>query len=367
MVCRNGGRFLAERLRQYRFTDIRETAEEVSIGFVELHDTARAEFDDPSTVWIGDYFAFTIRQDVRRIPASILAETLREALNAWLTEHPHMTKVPKQFREDIKEAVRQKLLAKTLPLPTMFDVAWDTHTGIVTLVSTSKKAIELLDYMFRKAFPEFRLQMIPPYDRAAHLAKMLGLEQQIKAINQATTKSTLDIISANRWIGQDFLLWLMHAGMNGGIDGQRIWIDNKIVLHQTSDNSPQTVAITGPQRRLQEVKAAIRDGKKITEATIYIEDGDDTWRMTLKGDTFYFASYKCPKVTLERDDITDLASEQVAVFLERMHLLNKGIGMLELALATFLEKRLAEDWSDVLQEIDEWLEEQGENTAAQHT
>lgn len=350
--------WLKEILQRYRFIDIRDRADEISVGFVELQDHARSEFDNPGAVWIGDYICFTIRQDVRRVPAAILNETLRERTDEWLQEHPGMQRVPKSLREDMKEAVRGQLLAKTLPSPATFDVSWNTATGIVTLASTGRKGIDLLTDIFPRAFSGFRLRAITPYDRALQIATAFGMDEAMEKANLAGSEAVMDLIASNKWLGQDFLLWLLHAGMNGSTDGdQRYWIDTKIVLHQASEDGHQTVSIAGPQHRLPEVKAAIRDGKKITDATIYLEDCEDTWRMTLKGDTFFFCSFKCPAVTLERDDLTDQANEQQAVFLERMHLLEKGQHLLEQAMERFLRDRLTEEWIDVLQGIHEWLEE----------
>ncbi len=357
--------WLKARLEQLRFVNIKDTTDEVSTGVVELHDQSRSEFADPGAIWIGNYFCFTIRKDVRRIPGAVMRETLQDAMKTWLFGNPGFTRIPKQGREELKEIVRAQLMEKTLPVPTTYDVAWNTETGVVTLATISRNGLDLLDTLFKKAFPEFRLQLIHPYARAEQIAVNIGLGSELAALNMASTPAVLDLIAANKWIGTDFLLWLLHSGMTGGMGGQqRAWIDNKIVLQGESEEGPQSVTILGPQHRLKELKAAIRDNKKISEATIYLEDGDDTWRLTLKGEAFFFASYKCPNVTLERDDTVDQVNEQQAVFLERMHLVTKGIGLLELALTSFLERRLGGDvWIETLQEIHEWLleGEQGNN------
>lgn len=353
--------WVREQLLRQRFIDIKESAEETSVGFVELHNPACSEFIRPDSFWLGDHIAFTIRQDVRRIPGAVLQEELQKAANLWLERNPAMTRVPKGVREDLKEATRLKLLAKTLPVPAIFDVAWHTETGTITIGSTSKKSLDLFDQLMRKAFPDLRIRLITPYDRALEIAKDLDLEDAMKAANCATTEGVCDLIQSNRWIGSDFFLWLLHAGMNGeGGEVQTAWIDNKIVLHKASEEGPQTVSIAGPQYRPQEVKAAIRDGKKITEATVYFQDQEYIWRFTLKGEAFYFAGFKCPNVMIEQDNTVDETNERQAVFFERMHLLGKGLGLFRETFARFLQVRLATStaWIDKLQEIHEWLQEE---------
>jgi len=350
--------WLRDRLLRQRFIDIKDSPDEVSLGIVELHDNAKTDFDDPGAFWIGTYFGFTIRQDTRRIPPAILQEETQKQLTEWLQEHPDYTRVPKAARQDIKEAVRAHLMTKTLPAPSTFDVAWNTVTGIVTIGTTSNKGIDTVTTILAKAFPEFRFQMVHPYARAAKVAEKAGLTTNLQDRNQSRTESIAESIQANKWIGTDLLLWMLYARECQTTE-LPFWIDNKIVLQQSDDDGEHTISIKGVQSRLGEVKAALRDGKQITQATVYMTDEtEETWRMTLKADTFYFASYKCPTVQIERDDTTDLHDERQAVFLERMHLMEKGMGLFERILATFLETRLkAESWGAVTQKISEWIKE----------
>ena len=73
--------------------------------------------------------------------------------------------------------------------------------------------------------------------------------------------------------------------------------------------------------------------------------------MTLKGDTFHFASFKAPAVTLEKDDITDPEMEREAVFFERMYLLEEGLQLFNSLFATVLAQRLDQGWAQKEQEI----------------
>ena len=350
--------WLRERLCRQRFVDIKDTSEEASIGIVELHDTTKATFDDPGAFWIGTYFCFTIRQDVRRIPSAVLKEEVDKRIKAWLEEHPGYSRVPKKEREAVKDATRAHLLTKTLPIPSTIDVAWNTLDGIVTIGTTSNKGIELATTILSKAFPEFRFQLIHPYARALKVAEKIGLAANLQDRNLSQTDSVMESIQANKWIGTDLLLWMLYTRATGPTDGIAVWIDNKIVLQQSDEDGDHTVSIAGVQNRLGEVKAALRDGKQITQATVYMEGEDGTWRMTLKADTFHFASYKCPSVQIEKDDTTDLHDERQAVFLERMHLIEKGIGLFENVLVAFLTDRLGSDWAEnFTQGIAEWIKE----------
>jgi hypothetical protein len=86
-----------------------------------------------------------------------------------------------------------------------------------------------------------------------------------------------------------------------------------------------------------------------------MEKDEETWKMTLKGLLFHFASFRCPPVQIERDNLTDGASEKEAVFYERMLLLEKGLQFFDSLYAAFLSERLGKEWADKEKEIREWL------------
>ena len=118
----------------------------------------------------------------------------------------------------------------------------------------------------------------------------------------------------------------------------------------------QKVTVTGPQDHFNEVRTALKGGKDIHESVLYMEKQEQLWKMTLKGDTFHFASFKAPPVTLEKDDITDPAMENEAVFFERMYMLEGGLQLFDSLLETFLRHRLDDSWASKEQAIRTYLE-----------
>ena len=63
--------------------------------------------------------------------------------------------------------------------------------------------------------------------------------------------------------------------------------------------------------------------------TLYLEKGELQWKMTLKGELFQFGSYRCPGIKLEKDALTDQNSERMAVFFERMYVLEEGLQLFD--------------------------------------
>jgi hypothetical protein len=77
--------------------------------------------------------------------------------------------------------------------------------------------------------------------------------------------------------------------------------------------------------------------------------------MTLKGQMFYFNSFKSPSIKIEKDNITNEADEREAAFYERMYVLEEGLQLFDSLYAAFLEVRLGKTWADEEKGIQKWL------------
>ena len=353
--------FFSEALTRHAFRPIDATIDEMSTGWTSLFDKSESGFDNPGMFWLGDHLAFSIRQDRRKIPGAALKESIQKAFDEFLTAHPGLRRVPKQKREEIKEAVRLRLLAKTVPTPTANDIVWDLKTNVITFCNISTAAMDTFDQLFRKTFPDLRLRFITPYDVAMACAIPFDLQASLSTANQATSVSVLDIIRSNQWLGNDFLLWLIYVQ---GIDGcftrpeLTAYINDRLVLTSSSETGLTKVSFVGDQdARLDEIRTSLRKGKKIIEAKIFLEYQDNDWSLTLKGETFNFASHKCPPVHIEKDAMADEKSESHAVFFERVHLLAEGRRLFDALLTDFLRERLSPLWGDTAAKIAQWLHE----------
>lgn len=355
------------RLAGNGFRSIEQTSEELSIGWVQLDDLQESCFDGIQTYQRDQYLAFSLRRDQRKLPATLLKAYLERAEEEFLVENPNLRRMPKQKRENLREAIRGSLFARTLPTPMVHDVVWNTEANLVTFTNLGTKTIDLFIDLFNKSFEGLRLLPVHPYARARRVADD-QLAEQLQEANLATSDSVLDLIDANRWLGRDFLLWLLHETMNSSCEyvvnqpgpaaaGECFvaYLNDRLILAGTNENGAQKVSVTGPQDHFSEVCAALRSGKEIHEAVIYLEKQEQLWKLTLKGETFHFASFKAPPVTIEKDDLTDPALEQEAVFYERMYTLNEGQQLFDSLYARFLQERLGGNWEGKQRAIHAWL------------
>lgn len=358
----------SEHLAKNGFRPIDQGIEELSVGWVHTGNHRESSFAAPADFWHDHYLAFSLRQDRRRLPAALLKAYLQVAEHEFLAANPGLRWVPKQKKQELRDNVRAALLAKTLPVPAVFDAVWDTRSGLLTFASLGRPAMDAFDAHFKKTFPGVRLVAVHPFARAEQVADG-ALQPALRTCNRATSDAALDLIQSNRWLGWDFLLWQMYQTVNGSSEyrvsrpgpaeqGEPFvaYLNDRLVLASSGDAGTQKITVAGPQDRFSEVCTALRSGKVINEATLYLERGENLWKMTLKGETFHFASYKSPKVKEEKDNTVDETSEREALFFERMHVMETGLQLFDSLFAAFLTARLGTQWEGEMGKIGEWLE-----------
>jgi hypothetical protein len=363
--------WVSDRLARNSFRSIDNTIDQVSSGWVHLDDSSGNSFNSPRAFWRDPYLAFTLRRDQRRIPSVLFRAYLRKAESEFLAAHPGMRRVPKQKREELSQAVLAALYAKTLPVPSTYDAVWDTRSGLVTFTSLSPKAIELFENHFKNTFDGLRLLMLYPFSRAERVLKD-NLRPALLRANRAATGDVLNLIQDNQWLGWDFLLWLTYQTTNQtseyalnqaspSQEGETFvaYLNDRLVLLGGGEGSVQKVSVVGSQEQFSEVRAALKSGKQITEATLYFEKEENQWKMTLRSLMFHFASFKSPSIKLEKDNTTHEADEKEAAFYERMYLLEEGLQLFDSLYATFLEIRLGKTWADEEKNIRKWLASDG--------
>jgi len=171
----------------------------------------------------------------------------------------------------------------------------------------------------------------------------------------------------NRWLGEEFLLWLLQrrAGRGGfrvTVPGRyeqgtsfNAWIDDRIQLLGAGATGPQKVAVSGSQDSYLEARSALKSGKAISSAAVYMEMDELQWRFVLNAELFTFGSFKCPPVKVEREGAENM-TEQESAFYERMYLLEAGLQMFDSLLQSYLKERLGDGWNERQAEITAWLD-----------
>jgi hypothetical protein len=158
----------------------------------------------------------------------------------------------------------------------------------------------------------------------------------------------LDILREKAFLGREFLTWLwFKSEQTGGsieIDGGKVIevvFHDRMTLDLTDVDTPQIVTIKGEFSELREGLAAIREGKKIEEAKISIKNSENEFSMIIKGSWFSFGSLRTPK-TAPLEDEGDEDTE--GAFLEKMGLMEEGMGLIDSLFEQFIKIRISDDW-----------------------
>ena len=157
------------RLKRFAFKDIDQGVEERSFGWVCFDDLLDAEWKG-SGPEKGPYLAFSLRLDTRRISPAVFKKHWLQALRQKHMEQAEAGR--KYFSRDekieLREQVRLALLARSLPIPAVFDAVWSTRDNRVYLASTNPKVCMLFQDLFARTF-ELQLDPLSPVNLALDL------------------------------------------------------------------------------------------------------------------------------------------------------------------------------------------------------
>ncbi len=361
---------LTERLHNERFRSIENSADEYSCGWVELDDYDATAFSEERRLKREQLICFALREDRRKIPAALLKREVARISGDFLAAHPTFNRVPRQERETIRDQASSLLFSRTLPVPAVSDVVWNIESGLLRFTSLSQGRIDSFQGLFHQSFPDLRLRLLTPIARAKSLANE---EQQnrLADLNQANSDAALEEIETNRWMGEDFLQWLLYRSLNSDsgyavccegplLSGQpfKAWLDNRLLLLGSGQEGEQKISVAGPQDHFAEVCAALRSGKRIAEATLHLSLGEEqNWKLTLKGERFSFASFRTPMTKPDSDPTDDPAIEAEAAFYTKIGTINEGEQLFSSLLKAFLEQRLNDRWAAEAAAMTTWFSE----------
>lgn len=150
--------FIGERLRKNALMDIESTAEEESIGWVEVLEPMQTEFGE-LTFSFGMVKAMGFRIDTRKVPAKMVKKyfAMAEEKAENLSEKP-LTAEDKRL---LKAKVKQDLLARMPVTTDVYEVCWLPEEKEVLLAATGKKKREYFEDLWRRSFGMSLLMKIP--------------------------------------------------------------------------------------------------------------------------------------------------------------------------------------------------------------
>ena len=158
--------FVAQRVTEHSFRDIDDTIDEHSIGWVSVVDMFDSDFAFSSYA-AGDYVVLSMRVDERKCSPAVLRKfTAKE--EARLKQEQGVRRLSRNVRLEIKERIRAEMVRKSPPIPAVYDLCWNLSNNTLLFFSNSRKALALLEDLFKETF-ELSLIMQIPWNNALQL------------------------------------------------------------------------------------------------------------------------------------------------------------------------------------------------------
>jgi hypothetical protein len=165
------------------------------------------------------------------------------------------------------------------------------------------------------------------------------------------TEDFLAVVETKRFLGREFLTWLVHRIEEEGgrlvrdADVIELQLGDRVVLAGTGPDKPRlSVAGTGDLR--PEIGVGLRRGKLLDQAKIAIVRGERRWELSLDGGMLTYDGIRCPKLG-ERD--AGAADDPRAAFENDLFLrvadLEDAIDVLDRLYAEFCRVRGSSTWA----------------------
>lgn len=168
--------------RAFRDEDPESPTGGVACGWVGVHDPLATELT-PADVFFQQYLVVGFRWDRRQVPAKLLYLERRRREEEVKVERG-FERLGRALRAEIKEEVQQRLMLRALPVPRLFDCAWNLETGHVLFTGKLRGAREAFQELFRQTFAVQPVPMIP-YLAVEHVGLSGGLVDAVRAVEPA--------------------------------------------------------------------------------------------------------------------------------------------------------------------------------------
>jgi hypothetical protein len=152
-------------------------------GWVTIHDPLATSFT-PADLFFHHYLVLGFRYDKRLVPPKLLMLERRRLENERKAARG-VAKLGAAERREIKDEIAQRLVARALPTPRLFDVVWNLASGRVYFSGKLRAAREAFGDCFRETFGVAPLPLIP-YLAVEHVGLETRQVEAVRAVEPAS-------------------------------------------------------------------------------------------------------------------------------------------------------------------------------------
>lgn len=171
----------------------------------------------------------------------------------------------------------------------------------------------------------------------------------------------VDLITEKRFLGQEFLTWLWWKSEEHGgtvqVGGQYLTVvfEKHMLLEYGEAEYSERLVCSGLQTELREARTGLRTGKKLEQARIQIIKDDYEYNLTLGATFFEYRNVRLPKTGGAESSSNPTEEETEGMILERVHLYEELVRMINDLFRLFLEIRMSPGWQDELSKVRSWV------------
>ncbi len=161
-------------------------------------------------------------------------------------------------------------------------------------------------------------------------------------------------------LGPDFLTWLWYRSekQNHVFKTEKgeefsLHLGQKIVVQGGEGESLEKAVCSGMLSRLQEAKLGLRNGKKVTQARVQLEQDSNAWSVQIEAAGFTWSGFKTPRVDVRAQE----GDDPDGIFLEKLYLVERAVHFIDAVYAQFLTLRLSPEWPEEVKSFKQWLYE----------
>ena len=158
-------------------------------GWITIHDPLLTAFT-PADLFFHHYLVLGFRYDKRLVPPKLLFLERRRLENERKATRG-TTKLGAAERREIKDEIAQRLIARALPTPRLFDVVWNLQTGRVYFSGKLRAARDAFTDCFRETFGVTPVPLIP-YLAAEHVGLSPRQVDLVRAVEPASLVADTD-------------------------------------------------------------------------------------------------------------------------------------------------------------------------------
>ena len=138
------------------------THEGETMGWVRIQNLLDTDFTDMNRWLYNHYLVAAMRVDKKVLPAKLFNATLEKRVQQWCAEQGR-ERCPSKVKAELKEALTQEMLLKTLPRVQHYEFCWNIVDGWVMFLNTSEGVNDKFRTLFRNTFG-LVLQPLSPLD-----------------------------------------------------------------------------------------------------------------------------------------------------------------------------------------------------------